>query len=158
MIWRWMIFVLILTATACQKQESGQSTAGPMDSQSEWSTTNVRSSVNPVTGEWSLTAIDQNPLSSGSSPTLVFEPDGRCRGSTGVNKFNAVANFEKLTEGWLSIGPASVTRMAGPSEAMVLERLFLERLENVSTFKVEGDTLHMYAGKQEAVTFHRIYR
>jgi heat shock protein HslJ len=48
--------------------------------------------------------------------------------------------------------------MAGPPEAMALEKLFLTRLESVSSFEVEGDTLHLYTGDSETVTFQRIHR
>jgi heat shock protein HslJ len=113
---------------------------------------------NPIAGEWNLVAIDQQPLKSGGTPTLVFEQDGSCWGSTGVNKFQSRVDLKKLAEGWLKLGPAAVTRMAGPPEAMALEKLFLARMESVSSFEVEGDTLHLYTGDSETVTFERIYR
>jgi heat shock protein HslJ len=112
----------------------------------------------PIAGEWNLVAIDQQPLKSGGTPTLVFEQDGSCWGSTGVNKFQSRVDLKKLAEGWLKLGPAAVTRMAGPPEAMALEKLFLTRLESVSSFEVEGDTLHLYTGDSETVTFQRIHR
>jgi heat shock protein HslJ len=45
--------------------------------------------------------------------------------------------------------------MAGPPEAMALEQTFLERLSAVSAFDVEGDTLRLWAGDTEALTFER---
>jgi heat shock protein HslJ len=114
--------------------------------------------VRLITGEWTLVAIDEQILTSGGTPTLVFEEDGSCWGSTGVNKFRSNADIKKIANGLLELGPAAVTRMAGPPEAMALERMFLERLSATSSFSIEGDTLHLYAGERGAVTFERVKR
>ncbi len=161
-MWRSVIVLSFLALTACQSDTAvqpftvtGQDEAGI---ESRTSGAPASSPAEEIAGEWSLIAIDNNPLSSGGRPTLVFESDGRCWGSTGVNRFNSFADFEKLANGWLSLGPAAVTRMAGLPEAMALENLFLGKLESVSSFKIEGDTLRLYAGEAEAATFERVYR
>ena len=111
-----------------------------------------------IVGEWSLVAIDQQPLSGGGTPTLIFENDGKCYGSTGVNRYTSWADFEKIGDGQLKIGYAAVTRMAGPPEAMALENLFLDRLNSASSFRMEGDQLHLVASKKETITFERVAR
>lgn len=157
-MWRCIALGMLLAVTGCEHEQANRNIVEKTPAGDEQAEKSSKKNVNPITGEWSLVAIDQNPLSSGGTPTLVFESDGRCWGSTGVNKFNALASFEKLADGWLTLGPAAVTRMAGPPEAMVLERLFLHRLEKVSAFKIDGDTLHLFAGTQETATFERVYR
>jgi heat shock protein HslJ len=157
-MWRCIALGMLLSVAGCEHEQADGDVVEKTSASGELTEKPSNKTENPITGEWSLVAIDQNPLSSGGTPTLVFESDGRCWGSTGVNKFNAQASFEKLADGWLTLGPAAVTRMAGPPEAMVLEGLFLQRLEKVSAFEVEGDTLHLFAGSQETATFERVYR
>jgi heat shock protein HslJ len=45
--------------------------------------------------------------------------------------------------------------MAGPPAAMELEGTFLARLGAVSSYAVEGSTLRLWAGDNEAMTFER---
>jgi heat shock protein HslJ len=47
--------------------------------------------------------------------------------------------------------------MAGPPEAMALEKMFLDRLQTVSSFKPDGDLLHLYTLENQTVTFERVY-
>ncbi len=161
-MWRSLIISSILVLAACQPDTAVRSSstidrdqASPQGWQSGKS---VAELAEDIAGEWSLVAIDNNTLSSGGRPTLIFESDGRCWGSTGVNSFNSFADFERLADGWLPLGPAAVTRMAGPPEAMALENLFLGKLESVSSFRIEGNLLRLFAGEAEAVRFERVYR
>jgi heat shock protein HslJ len=45
--------------------------------------------------------------------------------------------------------------MAGPPRAMAFEKIFLERLGAVTGYEVDGDTLRLRAGDNEALTFER---
>lgn len=107
-------------------------------------------------GQWRLVAIDQRQLRQGGTPTVVFGDEGNCWGSTGVNDFRTTFTLEGPDQNRVKVGPAAVTRKAGPPEAMALENLFLERFESVSSFKVDGDYLYLDAGTNQNLTFQRI--
>ena len=107
-------------------------------------------------GEWRLVAIDQRQLRQGGTPTVVFGDEGSCWGNTGVNNFRTTFTLEGPDHNRVKVGPAAVTRKAGPPEAMALENLFLERFESANSFRVEGDLLHLNAGANQNLTFQRI--
>ena len=109
-------------------------------------------------GEWRLVAIDEQPLRSGGNPTVVFGDEGNCWGNTGVNDFRTTFTLEGADQSRVKVGPAAVTRKAGPPEAMALETLFLERFESASSFKVDGNHLHLQSGIDQNLTFERILR
>ena len=89
----------------------------------------------------------------GKTPTLEILEDGSAAGVSGVNRYRTRL---ELSDGRLAFGPTAGTKMAGPPEAMALESDFLARLDAVSTYQVEGDTLRLWAGDNEALTFSRV--
>jgi heat shock protein HslJ len=104
-------------------------------------------------GTWTLVAVDGAPITAvGKKPTLEVSEDGSVTGVGGVNRFNT--NVE-LVDGRLSFGPVAATKMAGPPEAMDLENTYLARLGAVSSYEVGDDTLRLWAGDNEALTFVR---
>jgi heat shock protein HslJ len=105
-------------------------------------------------GEWTLVALDGEPVPEvGKTPTLEILEDGSAAGVSGVNRYRTQL---ELADGRLDFGPTAGTKMAGPPEAMALESDFLARLDAVSTYQVEGDTLRLWAGDNEALTFSRV--
>jgi hypothetical protein len=109
-----------------------------------------------LAGPWSLVALDGKSFEAVGKPiTLEVAEDGAVAGVSGVNRFMTRLETADLAEGRLAFAPAAGTKMAGPPEAMALEQAFLERLSAVSTFAVEGDTLRLWAGDTEALTFER---
>lgn len=105
-------------------------------------------------GEWTLVALDGEPVPDvGKTPALEILEDGSAAGVSGVNRFRTQL---ELSGGRLDFGPAAGTKMAGPPAAMALESDFLARLDAVSTYQVEGDTLRLWAGDNEALTFARV--
>jgi heat shock protein HslJ len=116
----------------------------------------ARSSAVPadLLGEWTLVALDGEPVPEvGKNPTLEILEDGSAAGVSGVNRFRTQL---ELADGRLDFGPLAGTKMAGPPEAMALESDFLARLDAASTYQVEGDTLRLWAGDNEALTFARM--
>jgi heat shock protein HslJ len=107
-------------------------------------------------GEWRLVAIDERQLRQGGTPTVVFGDEGNCWGNTGVNDFHTTFTLGGPNDDRVKVGPAAVTRKAGPPEAMALETLFLERFESASAYKVVGDVLHLHAGDNQNLTFERV--
>jgi heat shock protein HslJ len=106
-----------------------------------------------LVGSWTLAAIDGEAVEAvGATPDLRVFEDGKVAGVAGVNRFNAEI---QATDGRVLFGPVATTKMAGPPEAMELENTYLARLGAVSSYEVEGDTLRLWAGDNEALTFER---
>jgi heat shock protein HslJ len=109
-----------------------------------------------LVGSWTLVTLDGEPVDEVVKPiTLEIRDDGGAGGSSGVNRFMTRLNTEALAEGRIVFAPAAGTKMAGPPQAMETEQMFLQRIAAVSTYAIEGDTLKMWAGDDEALTFER---
>jgi heat shock protein HslJ len=109
-----------------------------------------------LVGSWTLVALDGEPVDEVvKAITLEIRDDGSAGGSSGINRFMTRLNSEALAERQIEFAPAAGTRMAGPPQAMEIERAFLQRIGAVSTYAIEGDNLRMWAGDNEALTFER---
>ena len=109
-----------------------------------------------MVGSWTLVAMDGEPVDEiGEQITLEIRDDGSAGGSSGINRYMTRLNTDALAEGQIGFAPTAGTKMAGPPKAMEIERLFLQRIGAVSTYAIEGDTLRMSAGDNEALTFER---
>ena len=90
---------------------------------------------------WSVTSYNNGKeavvsVAADSELTLEFGADGQVSGSAGVNTFSGGYEYDDNT---LSIGPLATTRMAGPTELMDQETLYLAALEaSVSWDVVNG--------------------
>lgn len=155
-----LFLILILAAAACSRDET--SSAQSRDTAESGSEVKHVLKTDPeiarklMKGEWRLVAIDQRELRQGGTPTVFFGDEGNCWGNTGVNDFHTTFTLEGANRDRVKVGPAAVTRKAGPPEAMALETLFLERFESASAFKVEGDRLHLHSGNDQNLTFQRV--
>jgi len=110
----------------------------------------------PLAGSWTLIALDGGPVPAvGRTPTIAFREDGAVSGTGGVNRIMTRLAKDDVAQGRIAFAPAATTRMAGPPEAMELERVFLDHLDAISTFIVEGGTLRLFAGDHEALRFER---
>lgn len=79
----------------------------------------------------------------------------RLAGSTGCN--NLMGSYERKGD-QLSFGQLASTRMACPAELMVLERNFLNALDDVANWKVVGETLTLdNAQGEELASFEAVY-
>jgi len=113
-------------------------------------------SLAPLVGSWTLIALDGEPLPVvGRSPTIAFREDGAVSGTGGVNRIMTRLAKDDVAQGRIAFAPAATTRMAGPPEAMELERVYLDHLDAISTFVVDGATLRLFARAHEALTFER---
>jgi len=81
-------------------------------------------------------------VTTGSTITLEFMPDGRVRGSGGCNQFNG--SFTSSAD-QLTIGPVGATRRAcaEPEGVMAQEAAFLRALETVASARREGHRLEL---------------
>lgn len=106
-----------------------------------------------LVGSWTLVEIDGAPITAvGKTPTLEIVDDGSVSGVGGVNRFHTQL---KLVDGRMSFGPVAATKMAGPPEAMDLESTYFTRLGSASSYETDGETLRLWAGDNETLTFER---
>lgn len=112
------------------------------------------SAASRLIGSWTLVALDGGPVPEvGKTPRLEFFDDGSVAGVSGVNSFRTES---EIVDDRISFGLMAMTKMAGPPEAMELESTFMTLLGSVSTFGIEGDTLRLWDGDNEALTFDRL--
>lgn len=71
------------------------------------------------------------------APSVTFE-HGKAAGSTGCNRFTAPYSVDGEK---LDLGQVAVTQMACAGSAGEVERAFLDALEQVRTWRIEGDEL-----------------
>lgn len=157
---RLILVLSLMTAAACGG--SGTTDSGPV-AEDPARPAPAAEQVNPrpataemppeLLGHWILVAVDGAPVENiGNTPFVEFLEDGTIGGMSGINQFNSQVIVD---EGGMSFGPAAATKMAGPPEAMALEQTFMTRLGAVSSFEVDGETLRLWAGDNEALTFER---
>lgn len=92
-------------------------------------------------GEWTLVAIDGEPLVTGAkAPTATFA-DGRIFGFGGCNRYTGP--IEEKAPGTLEIGPVAGTMMACP-DGVEIEPAYFTRLGMVTRYRVEGGRLHLW--------------
>jgi len=106
-----------------------------------------------LVGAWILVTIDGEPVPEvGKQPTMEISGDGAVSGVGGVNRFNTQV---EVVDGRLSFGPTAATKMAGPPEAMDLESAFFTRLGTALNYEIDGETLRLWTGENEALVFVR---
>ncbi len=113
-----------------------------------------------IEGHWNLVALDGKPVGDAAAleamgvrraPHMVIADDGAAAGFAGVNRYTT-----RLTVGLAgeaSFAPGVSTKMAGPPEAMELERRFLMDLTRVDSVRAGGDRLVFLSGGAEVMAF-----
>lgn len=138
------------------ESQSDEESAAGLAAESATSTAVKAQPVGGLMGEWVLTALDSKPPPSlPNEVSLKLNHDGWVAGSAGINRFSTKVKVTDGQQGRINFGPASLSRKAGRPEAMEFEQTFMKRLGAVRTYVVDGDTLRMYAGDNEALTFKR---
>jgi heat shock protein HslJ len=104
--------------------------------------------------EWRLVELDGEPVEIGAGerePHLVLDlEESRVSGSGGANR---IMGTFALAENELAFGPLATTMMAGPEEAMRRERAFLDALDRVTSYELEGRVLTLLAGESAVARF-----
>jgi heat shock protein HslJ len=97
---------------------------------------------------WQLATLDGRAVSPlepmGSRPALpelVFGPQGRVGGFSGVNRMFAEMPAADVRAGRVDFSKIGMTMMAGPPEAMDLERRFTAALAQATRWRIDGSTL-----------------
>jgi heat shock protein HslJ/pimeloyl-ACP methyl ester carboxylesterase len=108
-----------------------------------------------ATGSWRLTTVDGEPAPAVTTniPTLNIADDGTISGVAGVNRVRA--SFTAI-DGRLGLTPIAGTKMAGPPEAMALERAVLDRLQSLTDVTVDGDILTIHADDGGSLGLERL--
>ncbi|MEV8565580.1 META domain-containing protein [Streptomyces sp. NPDC051322] len=103
----------------------------------------------PLTGtDWKVTSLVEDGTAS-SLPTgpagkarMTFGKDGSVHGNLGCNRFSGMA---KVTDGTLTFGRLTTTRMACPGPAMTVERHLLKLLHGPVRYEIQQHTLKLRA-------------
>lgn len=112
-----------------------------------------------LAGTWTLESMEANagnpplPPPGRTRPTVTFEPvdksgQGKVTGFGGVNRF--FGNYS-VSGGSLAVGSLGASRMAGPTELMTMEKIFLGVLQSAREWKIEKSTLEITGGAGKAV-------
>ena len=99
-------------------------------------------SSHKLNGEWKVVEINGMAVGETLNEPFLKIEDGRYNGNTGVNFINGeieTCPFKKCVE--FEDGPC--TRMAADPQSMAFERSFLEALDEVEEYVLDGDTLYL---------------
>ncbi|MEQ8207096.1 MAG: META domain-containing protein [Woeseia sp.] len=90
---------------------------------------------------WQVEDIDKGGIIDSSHITMQMSPEGRASGSTGCNRY-----FGTLTVGQTSfeVSGAGSTRMACAPAIMQQETRFLQALQDVRRYKMDGDFVRLF--------------
>jgi heat shock protein HslJ len=100
-------------------------------------------------GNWELvtsTFIGAGRIPGVPRPTLTFK-DGQLAAFSGCNRASAAA---RLVDDWLEVGAMAATRRGCPEPLGSFETRYFKLLAERPVFRVDGDTLTLVAGKQNA--------
>ncbi len=113
-------------------------------------------SVSPIDTEWTLAELNGTAVNPGPNvrvPTLKLESaTKRVSGNSGVNRYSGGYEMEGPK---LKFGSTMGTRMAGPPEAMALEKDFLAALEKVAAWRATQAELQLTDGKTVLMKFRK---
>jgi heat shock protein HslJ len=137
----------------------GLSLGGCAMSDSGSSSLRVPMNIAALEGDWTLVMIESDEVGDPASkqmrraPNITIADDGAAGGYAGVNRFST-----RLTvgaDGQASFGPAAVTKMAGPPEAMSFEDRYLRLLDSITGVRVGAERLVFLDGDREILRFVR---
>lgn len=136
------------TPPTAPTQPAEQPTTPPAD------TTPVAGQGDMFTGtNWTLTEINGAAPVGPRPPTLEFFEPGRVSGTGGCNRITGGYTVDGDT---ISFGPLASTMMACAEEGvMEQERAYVQQLETVDRFSIEGDTLTLTADDGTTLVFTR---
>lgn len=96
--------------------------------------------------QWALQSFGavglENALMPDTEISLAFTSEGRVQGAGGCNRY--FSTYETATGNRLSIQDIGSTRMWCGEPVMKQERMYLEALGKIATFKVEGKALQLF--------------
>ena len=101
--------------------------------------------------QWKLSSLNTADVTSASAAiTIHFDPSGQVGGSAGCNSYGG--SFKANSDGTISFSQIVSTLMACTDETvMANEMAFLQALNGVNHYLVQGNVLTLSAGDQELV-------
>jgi heat shock protein HslJ len=107
----------------------------------------------PLNGtSWKLTGWTLSSIDPASVTITVKFADGRISGNSGVNSYGG--SYSVGLGGSITLGPLSMTEMAGPEPAMRAESAYQTVLGQVASYKAAGGKLTLYdKGGNESLIF-----
>jgi heat shock protein HslJ len=99
---------------------------------------------------WNLTSLQGNEVLPGTTVTAVFGQYNTLTGSAGCNEYSTSYQVEGSS---ISIGSVVTTKMSCPEPEgiMVQENAYLAILENLATYRIQGDQLDLSSVDGELV-------
>jgi len=116
-------------------------------------------SADLTTSLWELTGWPGHEIPHGDNgePVILnFQDNGKQASVSGrawCNRFNAPYVLRDGSR--LTIGHATATRMACMGKAMEFESAFLDKLQALERYKIDGQTLQLFAVDGEVMTLQR---
>ena len=136
----WALLLLAGTLVAC----GGRTEAVPEPKAPE--------SVQPALADtsWNLTSLQGNEVLPGTMVTAVFGQYNTLTGSAGCNEYSTSYQVDGSS---ISIGSVVTTKMSCPEPEgiMVQENAYLAILENLATYRIQGDQLDLSSVDGELV-------
>lgn len=103
---------------------------------------NAGGAPHPVQGEWVLASIRGEAVDLDAvprAPTMRVDANGEIGGFGGVNSWGSTLDVSGMAEGRFDAAPPHTTLMAGPRDAMELERRYMEAVRATDRFEVGAD-------------------
>jgi heat shock protein HslJ len=112
----------------------------------------------PLAGKaWTLTMLEgadvPPPAADRRQPSLTFGTEGRITGFTGVNRFSGAFTLDGQN---LKFSNITITRMAGPPEAMTVEQKLMNALRATTGWRQAGGKLELLAGDRVVARFDQV--
>ncbi|MFN8623662.1 MAG: META domain-containing protein [Chloroflexota bacterium] len=99
---------------------------------------------------WTLSELDGQTVAATAGITAAFAEDGSLTGSAGCNTFSGTYT---LSGSSLTVGPLAATRKACEQAVMDDENLFLDLLQNATTWAIDGGSLTITAADGGTLVF-----
>ena len=100
---------------------------------------------------WVLRRLGTRPVTvpaGGQEPYLLLRRGGNAEGQGSCNRFRSTASTDSIKS--LAFSPLLSTRMACP--ALETEQAFTQALAATHSYRISGDTLHLYATPEPNAT------
>ena len=101
--------------------------------------------------KWRLVEIDGHDVISGSRASLSISREGRIGGNTSCN---SMFGHVSVDGNKMSFGTMGSTKMyCGGDGVMAQERLYFDKLKQVTTWRIEGERLYLSRGRKDVLIY-----
>ena len=107
-----------------------------------------------IAGSWKVVLIGQRKILTSESIALVLKAKNECHGKSTVNRYGG--SYQEASNAGNCFSNIRQTKMAGPPEAMELESLWFNTLEQVNRIERVNTTLNFYRDKELLASLEEI--